>query len=234
MKMNVFKLFGLFSIFIFNWGCQGPSLSEQEANRRDQAGLEAEEQTKADQNQQNQKSQQLERDLRRQYRFYASLIHDYSGQIRIKSTDKKEMEIAVNFSFQPTIPLYTGDRIRTLEEVQSDLERLAFQSSFRFWNPKKSEVSTGCLFSSAKAFHESGWVRFQNTSECPNVFQVFILPRILSDKEIKDLDFNSVENGASFLAQKILAAEINDVKAIFIRMQMVQNGEILNFQLTQK
>jgi hypothetical protein len=214
--------------------CQQPSESEQNDKRKNQANLEAEEQAKAGQDQQNAQSLKLEADLKRRYRFYSALSAEYTGQIKIKDKDNKDIDIAVSLSSQPTIPLYIGDRIRTIEEVQADLQNLGFQSNFKFWNIKNPGTATGCLFSNAKAFHENGVVSFQSSSECPNVFQLSILPHVLSSKEIAEIKQSLLDAEASALAQRILSGEIQTVPSAFVRMQMTQNGEVRSFQLKKK
>ncbi len=215
-------------------GCQGPSESEQEARRKEQAGVDAGEQAKADQEQQNAQSLKLEADLKRRYRFYSAMSAEYVGQIKLKDKDNKDIDVAISLNSHPTIPLYSGDRIRTVEEVQADLQNLGFQSTFQFWIIKKPGAATGCLFSNAKAFHESGVVRFQSPSECPNVFQLSILPKVLSQKEIAEIKQFNLEADATALAQRILNGEVQTVPSTFIRMQMPLNGEVKSFQLMKK
>lgn len=214
--------------------CQGPSQSEQEERRKEQAGVDAQEQAKADQEQQNAQSLKLEGDLKRRYRFYAAMSGEYVGQFKLKDKDNKDIEIAVSLTSNPRIPLYTGERIRTVEEVQSDLQELGFQSTFKFWNVKNPEAATGCLFSNIKAFHENGAVIFQSPSECPNVFQLSILSKVLSSKEISEVKQPSLDSEASVMAQRILNGEIQAVPSTFVRMQMTQNGQIRSFQLKKK
>ncbi len=223
--MSCFSLFVVMSVFS---GCQQPSQSEQDAKRKEQANIEAEEQAKADQQKQNEQSLRLERDLQRRYRFYAAVTAEYTGQIKIDGT-----EYGISHKSQPSIPLYMGDRIRTVEEVQSDLNTLGLNTSFRFWNIKKPEAATGCLFSGAKAFFENGSYRLQST-ECGNIFNIFVSDQIIPAKEFATITDEKIDNKAAEIAQSILAAQKNTVDYLVVQRLSPLNGTTQSFQLQRK
>lgn len=209
-------------------GCQQPSQSEQDEKRKEQADVDAEAQAKADQQKLNEQSMKLERDLQRRYRFYAAVSYEYTGQIKINGT-----EYGISHKSQPSIPLYTGDRIRTVEEVQSDLNILGLNTSFRFWNIKKPEAATGCQFSGAKAFYENGSYRLQS-SDCGNIFMVFAGEHLIPTKEFPTVSEDVINTGAQNLAQAILSSQKSSVDFLVVQMQSTLNGTTQNFQLQRK
>lgn len=234
--MKILKLNLLAIVFIggFSLGCQGPSQSEQEDRRKEQAGVEAEEQSKADQEKQNAQSLKLEAEFQRRYRFYSALSFEYLGQIKEKDKDNKDIDVMISLTLKPTVPLYTGDRIRTVEEVQTDLQNLGFQSSIRFWNKDNFETAVGCDFADTKAFYENGVVRFHSPSECASVFQLSLLSKVFSIKEIEKITQQTLDNEASVLAQRILRGEVQSAPSVFIRMQSTYISKVRAFQLKKK
>ncbi len=222
------KLVFLLLSMAFVAGCQQPSQGEQDQKRKDQANLEAEEQAKADQNKLNEQSLKLEKDLQRRYRFYNAVNQEYTGKIKISGT-----EYGISFKSQPTIPLYTGDRVRTVEEVQTDLNNLGLDGTIRFWNLKNTQAASGCQFSGVKGFYENGSFKLQST-ECGNIFNVFFSQKIISSKEFEKIETTAVESGAAVLSQAILEKKQEKVAALIVQMQSTLNGTTQNFQLEVK
>lgn len=225
-RLTNFFILSLLSFVIAS--CQQPSQSEQDARRKDQANLEAEEQAKAEQKKLNEQSLKLERDLQRRYRFYAAVSYEYTGQIKINGTT-----YGISHTSQPTIPLYIGDRIRTVEEVQADLNNLGLDSSIRFWDIKKPQAATGCQFSNIKAFYENGAYKLQSEA-CGNIFNIFISGKILDPKDLGQMASGTVEGNAVSIAQAILSGQTNTVESVIVQMQSTVSGTTQTFQLQRK
>ncbi|MFN8945803.1 MAG: hypothetical protein ACK5WZ_14395 [Pseudobdellovibrionaceae bacterium] len=231
--MKYFKSVLLWTAMAFMLvNCQQPSQSEQDAKRKELANLEAEEQakeqTKAEQQAKNEQSLKLEKDLQRRYRFYAAVSNEYTGQIKINGT-----EYGISHKSLPTIPLYIDERIRTLEEVQADLNDLGLDSSIRFWNVKNPQAATGCQFSDIKAFYANGAYKLQSEN-CGNIFNVFLSDRILTAKEIAAIQSQAVVANALAISKSILAGQTDQATSLIVQMQSTATGVTQSFQLQLK
>lgn len=193
------------------------------------AQIEGEQAAKADQQKQNEQSLRLERELQRRYRFYAAVSHEYTGQIKLNNVD-----FGVSHKSQPTIPLYTGERIRTVEEVQSDLNNLGLDSIIRFWNLKNPQAGTNCQFLNMKAFFENGSYKLQS-ADCGNIFSIFISEKNIPAKEFPTVSGGTIEANAANAAQFILNSQGGaQVDHLIVQRHSPLNGTTQNFQLQKK
>jgi hypothetical protein len=222
-RLNFIFILCLISFVVAS--CQQPSQSEQDAKRQEQANIDAEAQAKAEQQKLNEQSVKLEKDLQRRYRFYSAVSAEYQGQIKINGTD-----YGISHKSQPTIPLYVGDRIRTVEEVQADINNLGLDSAIRFWNIKKPQAATGCQFLNIKAFYENGAYKLQSEA-CGNIFNIFVGGKMIAPKDLGAIASADIEGSAVRLAQSILVGQVSEVESVIVQMQSTVSGTTQTFQL---
>jgi hypothetical protein len=107
-----------------------------------------------------------EADLRRRYRFYKGIANDYVGSFQINDNQYK-----MKMTFTPTLHVIDTDRVRTLEEIQYDLDNLYLNAQVVVWDVPNSIGTSGCVFEKVRPDITSGEVQLI-ANECPNRFVV--------------------------------------------------------------
>lgn len=135
--MNPFKQFiRIAFISILLIGCQDEDQRFKDLQKKTgkfgtEGGFEAE----------NERAVPLEADLTRRHRFFQALKGTYEGAFQTE-----EGQYAIRINLVPSLPPYPSDpnRIRTLEEVTSDLTSLHFNVQVLQWNPANKLSVVSC------------------------------------------------------------------------------------------
>src|SRR5690349_18410292 len=114
MKKIIFVL----SLVWFVSGCAEPQGTDR---LQEKAKIDAEEQAGAEKSAQDERAKNMEADLARVQNFYQGVRGIYEGQLKLKSGSR----YSVRLSIHPNIEKYEGERIRTTDEIQYDLQNLA-------------------------------------------------------------------------------------------------------------
>lgn len=210
MKMMVF-VYAFTAVFFA--GC-----AQQDDKRiSDRAEIEGRAVNKAEQERLNKLSGEMEADLERRHRFYQAMSGEYSGIF----TTASGVKFASKVKLIPSLPPYAPpNRIRTLEEVSSDLNNLYFNIQVLHWSPGNSATATGCVFQEVRGNLEKGKVDVAQAA-CPNVYSIRVIDPVSGPyEEPNDLDKNSTD-----LAQKILNRVVSSVDLIKVTMQPSNNAE---------
>ena len=196
-------LFGI-SLFL---GCAQPDGNDR---LKEKADIEAE----SDQNRTDQKALEMEARLARQQRFYEGVAGVYEGEWR---ADKQTFR--VRFVLTPSIPAYTGNRIRSMDEITFDLTNLTLSvEETMTWKLKNGEeFSDGCNYSLLKPRTDSGFIQVSN-SECKLTF-VLSVGSAGVDKS------GSVTEMREAISRKLLDGEIDRIDDFRVEKRSVyQSG----------
>jgi len=154
----------------------------------------------------------LESDLARKQEFYTALEGTYEGTFFAG-----EKEFKTRITLIPSLPPYTSNRIRTLEEVTADLNALSFSLQTTHWNAKGTAVASGCIFSAIKPDYDNGQIAVA-AENCPNVYKVSMFDS--SDRsEDGPIKTSEVLQKSRSISKKILNKEINEVSEIHVVIQ---------------
>lgn len=123
----------------------------------------AEEETKIDLQNENlrSKSEKMELDLQNRNRFYKGVSGEYTGEFRVNSSTFK-----ITLSMTPSIHVMEPNRVRSLEEIQDDLNNLSLISQVSVTDAKDNVGVGGCVYDKTKADINTGKIQFAS-SECP-------------------------------------------------------------------
>jgi hypothetical protein len=139
----LFTLFGTGILF----GC-----AQQDENRfKEKAQTEESAKTKADIDALSVRAREMERDLRNRYRFYNGISHTYVGSFDISGNTYK-----LKMTLTPTFFLPETERVRTLEEIQQDLNSLFLIAQVTVWDDKSGFGASGCTFENIRPDLRSG------------------------------------------------------------------------------
>jgi hypothetical protein len=112
------------------------------------------------------KSKMMEEDLKRRYRFFSGVENHYEGKFLI-GKDQYQLKMTL----VPTLRIVNSDRVRTLEEIQDDLNNLAFTVQTATWYVKDNVGISGCVFEKSKPDLATGVLHLASET-CPNRFIV--------------------------------------------------------------
>lgn len=153
----------------------------------------------------------LENDLTLKQLFFSSLNGTFEGNLQVG-----EKVFKTRITFIPSLPPYTSTRIRTAEEIVSDLNNLFFSVQTTHWNSKGSAVAAGCIFGQIRPDYQNGQVNISGES-CSNVYNVNMFNSELENRT--NLDIANILEISKEISRKVLRGEIRQVDEIFLTIQ---------------
>lgn len=205
-------VFSLISVI----GCAQPDGNDR---LKEKADIEAE----SDQRRTDQKAVELEERLARQQRFFQGVAGVYEGEWRAE-----KQTFRVRFVVTPSLPAYTGDRVRSMEEITYDLTNLTLSveetTSWRLRNGE--EFSDGCNYTLLKPRTDSGFIQVSN-SECKLTF-------VLSVGSASASKATDVIQIREKISRKLLDGEIDRVDDFRVEKRSVyqSTSDIFNVRRT--
>lgn len=161
-------------------------------------------------------ARRLNSDLVEQQKFIASIEGEYEGRIL------KEGELwRIKVRLIPTMPAYDHGRVRTLAELEYELQNQLLDAQIVHWDEALQISSVGCVFEDIRPDFKRGRLNIVGTS-CPNTYQV-----VLEDGDGADRIF-----GAD-VSDLIRSDRLNQVETLQGRMQSNGNPESIPFTLVR-
>jgi len=159
----------------------------------------------------------METDLERRQRFYQAISGTFEGSIQVNDN-----EYNIRLTLTPSLPRYvpTG-RVRTVEEVASDLTNLYLNVQVVQWNPQTNFGSVGCLITNVRPDIVKGRINVVSEN-CPNLYSFVIVDDSVGIGRLN-------ETGASTLASAIAESRVDAVSHLSGRMQPTSNASVYSF-----
>ena len=123
-----------------------------------QAGAEAE------LDQDRRAAQLMEAELSARFDFYEANSGHYEGTLTQGATQYR-----IRISLFPSLPRYRGARLRSQQEVQTELSLLAMNAQITQWNPAVPAASVGCRVEGLRPNLVSGELNVISAS-CPSSY----------------------------------------------------------------
>lgn len=155
----------------------------------------------------------LEFDLARKQSFFTALEGTYEGAFL--AGDK---EFKTRITFIPSLPPYVANRVRTLEEVTSDLNNLSFTIQTTHWNSKGTTVAAGCIFAQIKPDYDNGQV-VSAAENCSNIYKVNLYDSNENSEGDTPVKTSVIVKRSQMLAKKIFNKKITKVEEIYVVIQ---------------
>lgn len=111
---------------------------------------------------------EMEEDLVRRQRFFQATRGTYEGTM---TTDQATFNIRM--TLVPSLPPYSANRTRTLDELTHDLTNLYFNVQVVQWNPKNTLSAVGCRVQSVRPDIVNGLIQIASEN-CPNFYSIKI------------------------------------------------------------
>ena len=151
---------------------------------------------------------EMEARLDRQQRFFQSVAGTFTGKMTISGSTYD-----VRFVISPTIPVYDGDRVRTIDEVTYDLTNLALNVEQTTSKPGNPPFTIGCVYTNLKPKTDSGYI-LASHEDCPITF-------VLSVGEPGAVRPGQVRQQRETTVQKVLNGQINRVDILETEMRSI-------------
>jgi hypothetical protein len=111
---------------------------------------------------------EMEEDLMKRQSFYEAVKGTYEG--KLEGTPK---DFRIRITLVPSLPPYLPGRVRTEEEIRSDLEKLHFNIQVVQWDSQDELSAVGCLVQGVKPDLINGEIQIASES-CPNLYLIKI------------------------------------------------------------
>ncbi len=191
MKKILLFTFAILTLFSCSKGGDD-RLAEQE-------DIRAREQINAQNDNQREWSEKMEKDLNERKHFIKAIEGVFSGDLTVDDID-----FVIKAELAASIPITFSDRTRTLDEINYELENLALNLHIKLENPRVSNSAVSCTIEGYKPDIEKGLIKIISES-CKNIFKL-----MLSD-DLSVSDNSIINNRARVLAQSIRSNEISQV-----------------------
>lgn len=145
----------------------GATEDEAAKKTKERAAAEAAGTIDAEKKNQAEKAAQMEQDLAARHAYYRSMTGEFAGELTTSRAVRN-----ISFNIFPSIPPYTGGRVRQLSEIEADLNNLFLFVQVKQW-PKGSNNTVSCRIGGIRPNLSSGQISLAST-ECANVYQVFL------------------------------------------------------------
>ncbi len=197
-------------------GCETSKSSDK---IREIADIQGQQQVNAERQYLESKARAMETDLEKRQRFYQALAGTYEGMMRVGQGDFK-----IRLTLAPSLPRYVpSDRVRTVEEVTSDLTNLYFNVQVVQWNPQTRFGSVGCLVAHVRPDIVRGRVNVAS-EDCKNLYSFQITDGV---SEVPDT------HAALRLAEAITDGKLERVAQVSGKMQPTTNANVYTFTATR-
>lgn len=165
----------------------------------EQEDIRAREQINAQNNNQREWSEKMEKDLNERKYFIKAIEGVFSGELTVDNID-----FTIQAEITSSIPITFSDRTRTLDEINYELENMALNLHIKLENPRISNSAVSCTIEGYKPDIEKGLIKIISES-CKNIFKL-----MLAD-DLNVTDMNSVNNRARVLARSVRQNEMSQI-----------------------
>ncbi len=187
-----------FLLLILCWGIVACDQKSSTDGTRERATAEEEANMKVANENLAKKAEKMEKDLAARHLFYSSLQGEFEGSLLANNENYK-----VKMIFVPSVPPYTGDRVRQLSEIESELNNLYFDIHVVQWHPSDESTAVGCRVSQIRPNMDRGTLVIASPG-CPNLYKIY-----LSEDGIHISEKNAEK--AEAVAKKIKTQELSSV-----------------------
>jgi hypothetical protein len=216
--MNRIYVTGLVgALFLLNGCLQGDERLQEKAELESKAG--AKKQVEVENENLKTKADVMENDLAIRHRFYQAIKGTYEGDFLVNSQKYRLRIVLV-----PSLAPYAVKRVRSLDEISSDLKNLFFNVHIVQWNPENQLSAVSCRAEQIRPDLVHGEIGVVSSS-CSNSYQIQ-----LSEAEVFP-DQSSAEKMAvsSGVAREIFSGKLDKVSELRGKIQPGTSAMVYEF-----
>lgn len=167
-----------------------------------------------------QKAQKMESDLADRHYFYSAVEGQYQGTV-----DVNGIAFNIKLNIVKSLPIYPGDRVRQLSEIENDLNNLYFHVQIIQWSAEDLNTAVGCRVSQIRPDMVKGALVIAS-SECANLYTIS-LSDLVSER------MGGVHEKAKNVAEKIRQKQIALVDSLVGTIQPSSNASTYTFSVNR-
>ncbi len=172
------------------------------------------------------KAKQMEKELRVRYRFYEAASGEFEGPVKIGRN-----EFIFSLRVWPSINIIETDRVRTLEEINQDINNLYLKAQAVFiLNDRNAKGAYNeCFFDQIKPELKAGAILLGSPESCRNIY-------MLSLADNKKMGGTSAEIKAmrESLAARVLAGESKKIPNFHVAMRIAGEPQAREVMVLRK
>lgn len=185
------------------------SCGSNEDRIKSRAQIEAQENARSQVDAENQylekRAQDMELDLARRQRYYDALVGTYEGTYEGIYGKPFKMKLILTSSLPNYVP---PRRIRTLDEIQTDLNSLFLNAQEVIWDEDTS-LALGCVYEKIRPDIRAGKLHLAS-EECKVSFNL----AISDNPEISVPENEEEDTDSPGLASKVMAGVVNEIQSL--------------------
>ncbi len=189
------KLLALLTLTISLFSCS----KNGDGRIAEQEDIRAREQVEAQNENQENWSRKMEKDLNERKHFIKAIEGVFSGELTVENID-----FDIKAEIASSIPIVFSDRSRTLDEINYELENLALNLHIKLENPRVPNSAVSCTIEGYKPDVEKGLIKIISES-CRNIFKLFLSDDLANTEPVV------VSNRATELARSASQNEITQI-----------------------
>tara|TARA_Y100000768_G_scaffold316878_1_gene252030 strand:- start:806 stop:1450 length:645 start_codon:yes stop_codon:yes gene_type:complete len=188
----------------------------------EQEEIRTREQIEAQNENQREWAEKLEKDLNERKRFIKSIEGSFSGLI-----DVRESTFEIQAKFVSSIPIDFSDRVRTLDEINYELQNLNLNLFVKLENPRVSNSAVTCVVEDYRPDIENGVINII-TESCKNSFTLSI------SNSLEPLTSEQRRTEAGAFASQVLSGAVDIVEFIQGDFEPSTSSQKFKFQLRRE
>ncbi len=214
MKLKLLIL-SLLTIFLV-------SCTDGEDGLKQQTTIQSDAAIAAENKNQQEWAEKLGADLKITRDFINAIEGEYEGEFLVAGTKFKARLV-----LSATIPAYELDRIRTLAELEYELQNLKLNIQVVQWNSESDLSAVGCVIQDVLPDRINGILNLLSES-CSNTYQFFLA------EADSDLEATDNREYSRVLATMVRQGQIKQVDDLVGKLRSSTNAKIYNFKLKRK
>jgi hypothetical protein len=155
-------------------------------------------------------------------RFFQGVSGTYEGQIT--KAEGASKNISTRLIISATVPKYSSDRNRSLDEINSDLKLLSLNVQVVQWD-LDTGATWGCVFMNQPPDIEQGNLGLMDTV-CPVTYSIWLMPAGSNNGGAAGA---SVSGNSSAIAQSLISDQMTVAPALAVEMDPTKEKEIYRF-----
>ena len=170
---------------------------------------------------------EMELDLARRQRIYQAMKGAFEGRLDVRNDS-----FSIVTEFVPTVvPFDSRTRTRTPDEVNADLERLAFDLKVVIRDRTTKAILVNCAAHGVKMNLDEGSMSWlSESSSCSNIFSLFLFS---GEKDRNHSDIEVVKSESRSMASRILSGAVPTASNLLLRMKPSGSNEVFIFTLNK-
>ncbi len=166
----------------------------------------------------------LEGDLNKRKQFIRSIQGEFEGKLSVDGTD-----YMMRLKVTPTIPTEDNSRVRTIDEVNFEIQNLGLNINIKQWNPNVPLSAVTCTIQNYRPDTQKGMINIISEN-CKNLYEFYISDNSL-DIEVSKME---ITKDSELLANKIANLSISKIDFFIGLFESAVSAQSYKLKLERK